>query len=95
MSLANRRMQFLRSQEASGVLGVIAENISAERDLAARFADELAHFEGHNRCEFISLCAEDFRRPGYDDSALDIGPLFPALEADRRCGELLLKLPVG
>ena len=86
---------FDRRQEPLGVLGVIGEDVRAELDFSARFADALAHFESHDLGEFVGLGMKDFGRLGDDRRAFGKALLFPVLETFRGCCELGLQLCIG
>jgi hypothetical protein len=94
MRVADSGMKFYICQEALGILGVIRQNSRAELDFAPRFADSLAHFQGHGVRQRVGLLMHELRRLCDDDGPLGIALVAPRFVAGLCRGKLGLELRV-
>jgi hypothetical protein len=95
LGFARTRLEVLGCEEALGVLGVVVDDVRAERHFAAGLFDELAHLERHRAGELVHARAHD--RGGFcdHDRPLGEGRVPPGLEAGRGGFKRRLKLLVG
>ena len=92
---ARTRLEVLWCEEALGVLGVVVDDVRAERHFAAGLFDELAHLERHRASELVHARAHD--GGGFCDHDRSLGErrVPPGLEAGRGGFKRRLELLVG
>jgi len=88
-------VQLLRGQKRLCILRVVSQDITAEFYLAARFVNQLAHFQSRQFGEIIHVCLQ--QRGGLidDHCARGKASVLPGLKAGIGSGQGFFKLGVG
>ena len=92
---ARARLEVPGGEETLGVLGVVVDDVRAERHFAAGLFDELAHLERHRASELIHIRAHDCSGFCHHHRAFREGRVPPGLETRRSSLNRRLKLLVG